>query len=249
MKKVVYVVSGEDDRQSALLKILLDNGKKVCLDVSNCGINSKICKILPPNKVATVSDAEGLGQGDLLVVGRADRQLKTASEENGLKLLELLDNADFVELNANLTAEAAVQKVLEDTKESIVSKSVLIVGCGRIGKRLAVLLSAFGARVSLLTSRKDVNAIYGETFGYGDVDAARYDIVLNTAPNRRLGKKFLCATKNGAVFYELASKPYGFDTDAAKILGKEIRILSALPAKLKPVAAAKIMYDCLEELV
>lgn len=246
MRRVFLVSSCGDKRMTEISRMLLDNGEIVIFNVENRSINSGLCKILPPNIVATDADGVGLFEGDLLFCGKMEGAAKERLGARKIKVYEMLKDADFVERNANLTAEAAMQSILVETEESLSGKSVLICGCGRIGKRLAVLMTAFGAEADVLTSRTKANAVYGRTISKRELRPEIYDYVLNTAPNCALGKEFLKKLKKDVKCFELASKPYGFDFAAAKEPGIKIVGLPALPAKIKAKEAAKIMLDYVE---
>lgn len=234
---------------SELARKLLENGETVIFNVENRSINCELCKIMPPNTIASESDGTGLFEGDSLFCGKMEKTAKDRFFDRKIAVYEMLENADFVERNANLTAEAAMQCVLSETEESLLGKSVLICGCGRIGKRLAAMMGAFGAKVDVLTSRSEVNAYWGRPVAKESLHAEIYDYVFNTAPNKALGREFLEKLKDGVKCYELSSKPYGFDFAAAKETGVDVVGLPALPAKIKPKEAAKIMLDFVEGIL
>ena len=129
MRRVFLVSSCGDKRMTEISRMLLDNGEIVIFNVENRSINSGLCKILPPNIVATDADGVGLFEGDLLFCGKMEGAAKERLEARKIKVYEMLKDADFVERNANLTAEAAMQSILVETEESLLGKSVLICGC------------------------------------------------------------------------------------------------------------------------
>ncbi len=118
------------------------------------------------------------------------------------------DDAIFVEDNAELTAEGALELILRRTDRALSELSVLVAGYGRIGRRLAAKLAALGAKVTVAARRPESRA-EAAAMGCRVVDIKNipgaYDVVVNTVPAPVLTGDY------GASFcLELASVPGGW---------------------------------------
>jgi dipicolinate synthase subunit A len=94
---------------------------------------------------------------------------------------------------------------------------VLITGFGRLGKVLAATFSALHAEV-YRTCRKFSDAAWIKTYGYTSVSfdqakniAKKFDLIINTVPQKVLRVDFLKKVKKGCLIIDLASKPGGAD--------------------------------------
>lgn len=164
---------------------------------------------------------------------------------------------EFAVRNACLTAEGAVEIALRESERAIAGSACLVAGYGRIGRALAQLLRAMGARVTA-SARKPRDIAWIEANGCRAVQTSRvgsgeepYDLVFNTIPAPVFTRTVLARLKTGCIVIDLASLPGGVDFSAAKDLGlKAVQALS-LPGKTAPESAAEIIkqtvYTILEE--
>ena len=164
---------------------------------------------------------------------------------------------EFAIRNACLTAEGAVEIALHESERAIAGSACLVAGYGRIGRALAQLLRAMGARVTA-SARKPRDFAWIEGSGCRAVPTSRigsreepYDLVFNTIPAPVFTRAVLARLKEGCTVIDLASLPGGVDFSAAQELGlKAVQALS-LPGKTAPESAAEIIkqtvYTILEE--
>ena len=181
--------------------------------------------------------------GVRVFAGGAGEELRAACRRGGLPLTDYLRREDFALRNADITAEAAIARLMEGDG-AIRGQRVLIAGFGRIGRCLAPKLLALGAAVTVLArdpAQRAMAAMLGcdavRTLPAGDFDAA-----VNTVPATIFGPAELEAL-GGARLLELASAPYGFDLPAAEALGKTVEVCPGLPGTYAPRAAAAAMRD------
>ena len=183
--------------------------------------------------------------GTRVFAGKALEPLRAECRRRGLPLTDYLRCEDFALRNAELTAEGAVGCLLQG-EGALRGSRVLLVGFGRIGKLLARKLCALGALVTVAARRPEDRAL-AELLGcralrIPETGSAQWDAVVNTVPATLFGAEELAAF-GAARLVELASPPYGFDPAAAAALGKPIELLSGLPGKCAPVAAAAALRD------
>ena len=157
-------------------------------------------------------------------------------------------------MNAVPTAEGALHIAISELDETIFGSEVMITGLGRIGKVLARLLTAMGARVTVV-ARKPSDLAYARQLGCNSVkfnsdgftSAVRScSLSFNTVPVPIYNNGLLSQFKKNAVIIDLASSPCAPEaaTDNVKI----IRALS-LPGKYSPKTAGEIIGRTLENML
>lgn len=136
--------------------------------------------------------------------------------------IDFLQDAYYLEENAAITAHCALKyaDILPGTK-------VLVIGWGRIGKVLAVLLGELGAEVTVAV-RKEASFLSVQEGGFRavymqDLRPREFDVVYNTAPASVL---FSGECKEDAVLIDLSSWE--------GIFGKGVIRARGLPGKDAP---------------
>lgn len=168
---------------------------------------------------------------------------------------DLTEREDFKLLNAVPSAEGAVATALSETDITLWKANCVVVGFGKIGKRLAALLRAFGAFVTV-TARKTTDFAEARAAGFcifntREVAAAmpKADIVFNTVPHSVIGEKEISAAKQSTLFEELASAPGGIDKEACLRLGRKYVSALGLPGRFSPRTAGEIMAEAVKNAV
>ncbi len=173
----------------------------------------------------------------------------------GDNLIDYCKNEEFQMKNAVPTAEGALQIAMENTDITINKSHCAVLGFGRIGKIMAAMLKSMGAFVTVCArSPKDI--MLAQIFGFDTVNinevfckAQNFDIFFNTVPKTVVDVKVLEKIKDSALIIELASKPYGTDMEAAEKLSKKVIVASALPGKVAPWTAGKILCDVIMNIL
>ena len=178
-----------------------------------------------------------------------------AAEERGLVLHDYFAREELAIANAVPTAEGALQIAMEELPITLHGARALVIGYGRLGRLLAQRLSALGARVSVASRRFD-HLAWAEAFGWGGERTGQlggwlcgYDLVINTAPARVLGREELADLKEGALVIDLASKPGGVDLEEAARLGVKVIWALSLPGKVAPVTAGRCIRDTIYHIL
>ena len=195
-----------------------------------------------------ISEVRKMLRGAAIVVGGGAK--KYFSEA-----VDLLEREDFKILNAVPSAEGAAAVAVTETDITLSGAKCVVVGFGKIGKRLSALLRAFGADVTA-TARKAVDFADARAAGIRIVQTrnvaaalAEADIVFNTVPYSVIGEKELSATKETAVFIELASAPGGIDKEACGRLGKKYVSALGLPGRFSPKSAGRITAEAIKNII
>ena len=123
---------------------------------------------------------------------------------------------------------------------------VLIVGLGRIGTALAEILKGFGADVTAAV-RNAAGAAKSRILGIKsictkDMDGS-FGLVFNTVPSQIFDGARLEMFPWETLFIDLASRPGGFDMNAASIQGKKVLWALGIPGKSAPVTAGKYVGE------
>lgn len=155
---------------------------------------------------------------------------------------------DFTLLNAYITAEGALQTMLNSFEGSVIDSKVLICGFGRIGKCLAKMLKDLKAQV-YVSARKAEDFAKISINGYHPLHTEKikeirgFDVVFNTVPALIFTEKLLQNTDLNTLFIDLASLPGGIDKSAASSLDIDVIHALALPGKTAPKKAGEIIKD------
>ena len=159
---------------------------------------------------------------------------------DGYRKMDLLNNPNFVAKNAAITAHCALRMILQNLPCTLERCPVLIIGWGRIGKCLARLLKAIGAKV-VVAARKTQDRAMLEALGYGATDTANLDptgyrVVVNTAPELIIENY-----SDDGLAIDLASKP--------GIIGPNVIWARGLPGKDAPESAGQLIAQTVTEML
>lgn len=115
----------------------------------------------------------------------------------GYQKLDLMQDAQYVSVNAAITADCALRVAGKHLPVIFRDCSVLIIGWGRIGKCLGQMLKNLGAKVTV-GARKAADRAMLTALGYEAVDTAqlenqlpRFRVIFNTAPEKILSEEGL----------------------------------------------------------
>ncbi|MBR3629976.1 MAG: dipicolinate synthase subunit DpsA [Oscillospiraceae bacterium] len=182
-----------------------------------------------------------------LVLGGKFGKAQAVFQQAGLETVDYLAREELSMRNAVPTAEGAVQIMLEEMPRTIFGSRVLLLGFGRIGARMAMLLKAFGAQVTV-AARDPAARAGAEMLGCRSIPftalqeaALQADVICNTVPAKIITESVLKAIQQETLVLDLASKPGGVDWDAAQELGRQVVWALSLPGKTAPVTAGEII--------
>jgi dipicolinate synthase subunit A len=188
-----------------------------------------------------------LGTNAQLFGGEAPEDLTAWLVSRGVQWHDLLEQPGYVMANAAVTAEGAVQIILERLSCTVQGAEVLVIGWGRIGRFLAEKLKALGANVTVAARREEARAeifalgMIPEVTGTFALGLSRYNAVCNTVPHQVVTAAQLESVQG--LCLELASEPGGFPKS------KQVVLTRGLPGKTAPETAgeelAKAVWACL----
>ena len=155
----------------------------------------------------------------------------------GYRKLDLLKEEGYLAQNAAITAECALQVAAQHMEVVFSGCPVLVIGWGRIGKCLSLLLKGMGAEASI-AARKEADRAMAKALGFGAVDTASLDfrpyrVVFNTVPYPILHKEG--NEKCHSLLIELASKP--------GLAGDSVVIARGLPGIYAPESSGRLIAE------
>lgn len=161
--------------------------------------------------------------------------------------IDLLADPAYLASNAYITAECVLDVALPRLSCLMRDCPVLILGWGRIGKCLALLLKNMGAHVTVAArsaaSRAIITALGFET---GDIPSLipqlpRFRLLVNTVPAPQLTALQLSQCHSCCLKIDLASRP--------GLAGEDILMARGLPGIYRPEASGQLIADTLLRLI
>lgn len=225
------------------------------LPVSNDGVNVNMPysgSTLPVELLCAALKENGTAFG-----GRFTDNIKEMFAARNIETIDYSAREEFAVLNAEATAEGALQVAMEETASTISGQKILIIGMGRIAKMLVHILGGFNADVTV-AARKCSDLAWAEVYGCKNIricdlsqHLGEYSLIFNTAPAVILDGAKLRLLDKGCLVIDLASKPGGVDFDTAAELGIRAVWLLSLPGRVAPLTAGvnigKTIFNILEE--
>lgn len=146
--------------------------------------------------------------------------------------------------NADVTAEAALVMAGEKTESCLNGASLLVVGYGRIGKRLAAKARALGCNVTVAARKESDHALIRmcghHAVGFEGLEDAvgRADVICNTVPAEVFSERILDHIPDGVPLIDLAGS----------IVGPRVIRAPGLPGKYAPDTAGLILAESLKRI-
>ncbi len=201
--------------------------------------------------------AKGESKG-LVLAGQGSNELAEAFGAHGFEMVDYFRREELALANAVPTAEGAIQIAMEEMPITLHGAKVLLLGYGRLGQALAPRLMGLGAKVCVGARRLEqlaLAAMHGadtvllsETSAF-DMAVEAADLVINTIPACVLTAEVLARTRPDALILDLASRPGGTDFSAAIQLGRQTGWELALPGKVAPKTAGRIISDTIRNIL
>ena len=244
------VVSLADDRFSYLYKILSEAGWDITDVKTEKDFLDKDTAILKyPFDPVSETGVQRLKPGSKLIL----LPTKPVPDDIMQKfhIVSLMDDSDFVEENAYITAEGAIFCAMKHAPFMLSREKIAVVGFGRIGRALTEMLVGLHANVTVF-SRREQGRLSAMARGAQGASADRmlpllsdFRIIFVTSPDRMIGDRECKYISKSAYVFDLSGAPYGVDIEAAKQTGVFAGRESALPGRYAPESAAKAMYKAI----
>lgn len=160
---------------------------------------------------------------------------------------DFLKESDVAWANAYLTAEGLIAKIINETPFSLKEMCVFIIGYGKCGSTAARLLMPLCKKVFVYDhTPKHIHkaAAFGcVALDYKDIEnnIGDFDILINTVPKPVLNHQHYILSKKDCFFFEIASTPYGFDSEEIRTHNRHLITCPGIPGKTSPKTAGEII--------
>jgi len=196
-----------------------------------------------------------LSKKQIFTAGKINKEFQDLAKENGLVSVDYFAREEMQVLNAIPTAEGAIQVAMEQTKITLHGSNTLVLGYGRIGKALSKMLYGIGANV-YVEARNYGDLAWIKNNGYIPISLkelqyylSKMDVVFNTIPHIILDEALLNKLNKNSLIIDVASKPGGVDVESVKSMKIKLISALALPGKVAPVSAARIIKDTIYNII
>ena len=179
--------------------------------------------------------------------GRAEQSLV-----EGLNFHCYSSREEFAAANAVPTAEGALEIAIREYDGTLNSARILVIGYGRIGRVLSMMLRGIGAAPTV-SVRKLRDAEMVRAAGMTPLRTERiegsYDIIFNTVPALVLDARTLARSGSKAIIIDLSSLPGGVDDNAAQRMSIKVIHALSLPGKTAPRTAGIIIKNTICHMI
>ena len=196
-----------------------------------------------------------LPKGVLLLAARPGDVLRSMARDENVRLIDYYDLEEVQIKNAVPTVEGAIAIAMRELPITLFEARCTILGYGRIGKRLAHVLHALGAHVTV-AARSEKDLALARIAGCTACRLAEYladpvpaDVLFNTVPAPILSRDVLEKLPTIMPIVELASAPGCIDTRTQKQCRQKILRAQSLPGRVAPCTAGKILFESIETIL
>lgn len=288
-KRMSVSIIGGDTRQIHLAKAFENGGYDVIMwgfdnlpeaegficveDIKDAVRSSNICVFPLPlsrdnvwlnapqsKREIKISEILDILQSQMTVyAGKPTEAFVLACKEKNIRLVDYFSDECLCIKNAQLTAEATVDILINNLEIPLSKAKIMVVGYGRIGKLVAEMLMRMNASVTVAARSREQLA-YAECFGANPLRMNKnapkdalvrlndgYDAVINTVPAMMFDRGVLEKLKNNIFVVDLASPPGGVDIRFAKECGLKVVWALSLPGKYSPRRAGEIIAETILE--
>ena len=200
------------DKRTKFLKTLLNDYKTIEATKDNFLKAEKGDFIIfPPNKKWNEEEINSLPEKITLFCGKVDNCFLETLSEKKIKHINFLDDENFAIENARLTAEGILSLIIENSPRSFFENNILLLGCGRITKSLAMIFAKLGIKFSIACFSENgyFEAHYFCDKNYFEYeflsDIKNFDIIVNTRPIEFFDEEKMKLIKDDTLFIETAS--------------------------------------------
>lgn len=191
----------------------------------------------------------GMSRGSVLFGGNIPGDARERFRAAGIRAYDMMEDEQVAMRNTVATAEGAIAEAVSRSTCNLSGSRCMILGYGRCGSTLALLLRGFACRLSIVETdpaRAAAASILAERVlspmeleeNIGDET-----FIFNTVPEMILNGEVLRCVKKTAWIFDLASAPGGADRQAAEALDLNLTALPGLPGRFSPETSAEILAD------
>ena len=188
-------------------------------------------------------------ENGILFGGNIPSDVRNRFRDRGITVYDMLRDESVAVQNTAATAEGAIAEAIKRSPRNLSRSKCMILGYGRCGSTLALLLRGFSCHLSVVerdaarAARASVLAdrVLTEQGMAEEIEEAEF--IFNTVPEKILNREMLLRAKKSAWIFDLASSPGGADYAAASELSLNVIPLPGLPGKYSPETSAEILAE------
>ena len=178
------------------------------------------------------------------LAGMIKPELLEAANKYNIHMIDMLNREELLVRNAIPTAEGAIKIAIEETNITLHGNRMMVIGYGRIGKVLSMMLRGMGAKVMAVVNSEEA-AAQAESGGASVIPfpemegkLKQADVIFNTVPEILLDKSNMRHIRKNTLIIDLASPPYGVEVNDSRDFGLKVLYTNSLPGKIAPVTTA-----------
>lgn len=188
-----------------------------------------------------------------LFAGSVSESTVTELAAKNISVFDIMQDEAFLTKNAFLTAQGALSLLLGSIDGSLFGKRALVTGFGRVGKAVALTLKNNGLFTDV-AARSPEQLALASCLGYGtqhiiDINEqiGQYDYLFGTVPFGVITDEGVKNMKSDAIYFELASAPFGARREDFLRYRKNYSLGSSLPGRFFPRSAGEIIGEYILE--
>lgn len=263
------LIIGGDNRSISLQKILNNNNFKTKTSYLNSNdenlkyVNTSDIIFLPipfsknnflnapfyPEKIKIENIFSSLKNFKGTIIGGFDKNSEEILKNMHLKFKNILKDEKFTLINAIITAEGTIEKLIHESEESLFELKVCITGYGRVSKALARRLKPL-CKELVVYNNPSVNFVYAQIDNINirnikdfKNEGNNFNIIINTIPSLIIDKKVLDTLDKNTLIIDLASLPGGVDFEYAKEKSIITHHYLGIPGKVSSKSAANAIFN------
>lgn len=196
-----------------------------------------------------------LKKGQYFFAGCILKDFKTAAEEKGVYVYDLMADYSLAVFNTVATAEGAVCEAIKQSPYNLHQSLCAVLGYGKCGRTIVNCLKGMSCRVYVAADREEERAdaavIADETGTLKEFAACadKFDFVFNTVPSAVISSAVLAEMKKSVTIIDIASAPGGVDFAAAEKQGINALLCPGLPGKYAPASSAKAIKETIQRIL
>ncbi len=209
------------------------NGKTVFMPFSK--------REVPLSRIAHLASSENKVFG-----GMFPEDFSRVLQEKKIPFYDYYDST-FISENAYLTAFGTLKIILEHIDFAITCGSFAVTGYGRVGRETAELLKKLSCDVTVFARSEEaltnasLRGCKAEKLSHLEKYADKFDIIINTVPQRIIGAEILKKMKPDCKIIEVAYAPFVVTTAAAEKYSVRLIKAPGLPGKYTPKTAGELI--------
>lgn len=183
------------------------------------------------------------------IIGGFDKNSEETLKNMNLNFKNILKDEKFTLINAIITAEGTIEKLIHESEESLFELKVCITGYGRVSKSLARRLKPL-CKELVVYNNPSINFVYAQIDNIKvrhldnfKNEGKNFNIIINTIPSLIIDKKVLNTLNENTLIMDLASLPGGVDFEYAKEIGIITHHYLGVPGKVSSKSSSNAIFN------